>query len=1132
MDDAATGSELDPDERTAFMSPDGTPDDTGAPTHAGSRPRPLPEPDIGTMQGRYVVLETLGRGAMGRVLRAYDPKLQREVALKLVLGKVLDANARERMLREAQAMAQLSHPNVVAVFDVEELQAGLVLVMEYVPGQTLRRWSRSGGRRWDEVVAHYRKAGRGLAAAHAAGLLHRDFKPDNVLIDDAGGVKVTDFGLAKLSATETRSSIGESLDSVLGLDGLGLDGVGQPSEASGSGSIDVVLTQLGTVMGTPRYMPPEQHRGEPLEPSADQFAFCLSLWEALCGAPPFRSKELTRLYGQKQAGPPAWPSGSPPVPRPVIEAVRRGLSPEPVARWPSMEALLEALDHDPAKRRRQWLWGLGGGALVVAAVAGWWSWSSARAQQCSGARERLAGVWDEARREQAREAMLGVGASFAGPVWERTAGQLDRYADEWVAMHTEACEATTVRGEQSATVMDLRMACLHRARVELSAVTQVLAGADVEVTRNAADVVGGLPRLSRCADVEALMLDVEPPPPEEAAAVEEIRARLAEAISELRAGRFDQALARAEEARGMLAGIAYEPVVAEVALDHGVVLEELGRYAESEAALREGLRSAARFRRLDLVQELAEELMFVVGYQQRRMDEGRQLWELTLGLSLHDPVVEASAHNAYANVLAADGELAEAEAEYRRALQLREQALPPDDPELGISRSNLGLCLYSQGRYEESETELRRAVTAMEKALGPDHPTVGLFHNNLANTLSGQGRYEEAEAEIRRAMEVQEAALGPDHPDVAMAYNNLAQVLNQRGDHAGAEAQQREAIRRQERGLGAGHPDIAQSYNNLGNVLYAQGRYVEAEAELRRALPMLEAALGPEHAIVAQSRSNLGLVLHEQGRDDEAEAELRGALAQWERSLGLEHPNVGIARNNLALVLYSKDRYDEAEAEYRRVIANWEASLGAEHPNMATAYNNLSQVLIEQGKLEEAEHEQRRALAITTAAVGPEHADVARSRNNLAQLLLDRGQPEAAELEARSALALWERTLGAEHPNVAIGRHTLAKVLLARGRTAEAVALAEQALQRRLRDDALPDARAGSAFLLARALWQGGGAAERARARTLAQQAEEGFGEASADEAVADVRAWLLDPGGWRPRGPRQRAEERAARAR
>ncbi len=211
--------------------------------------------------GRYLVIDELGHGGMGQVLRAYDPKLQREVALKILQVARMSELAQQRLVREARAMARLSHPNVVAVYDVEEdTEHGVVIAMEYVEGITLRRWLKRGPT-WSEIVAHFIEAGRGLAAAHAVGLMHRDFKPSNVLVGSDGRVRVTDFGLARMTgATEDPRASPHVVGSRESTDSLSIE-----------------LTEVGAVMGTPRFMSPEHHDDETLDATTDQYSFCVAL---------------------------------------------------------------------------------------------------------------------------------------------------------------------------------------------------------------------------------------------------------------------------------------------------------------------------------------------------------------------------------------------------------------------------------------------------------------------------------------------------------------------------------------------------------------------------------------------------------------------------------------------------------------------------------------------------------------------------------------------------------------------------------------------------------------------------------------------------------------------------------------
>ena len=329
-------------------------------------------------------------------------------------------------MREAQAMAALTHPNVVAIHDVEvgADEEGVTMVMEYVAGPTLRQWLREGEHAWAEVVAALVQAGHGLAAAHRVGLVHRDFKPGNVLVAEEDRIKVTDFGLARRAWSVSDDELG-------GRDGP-VSPTTDPFASSDSVSIapgDDALTRGDVVLGTPPYMAPEQHQGRPPDARADQYAFCVSLWVGLNRVTPFRGR-LEQMFKAKLAGPPAWPKGSD-VPTRIVAAITRGLAPKPEDRWPSMEALLEALAYDPAARRRRVAWTVAGlsGAAALVAVALWTR--PAAESPCSEAQAQLSGIWDPTRRAEVEASLLGTSVPFAPATAERVRAHLDAYAGAW-----------------------------------------------------------------------------------------------------------------------------------------------------------------------------------------------------------------------------------------------------------------------------------------------------------------------------------------------------------------------------------------------------------------------------------------------------------------------------------------------------------------------------------------------------------------------------------------------------------------------------------------------------------------------------------------------------------------------------
>ncbi|HWN69964.1 MAG TPA: serine/threonine-protein kinase, partial [Haliangium sp.] len=401
------------------------------------------EPGPAARIGRYSVLRELGRGGMGVTYTAYDEDLDRKVVLKLVRSDAMDEQLQKRLRREAQALARLAHPNIVNVHDVGSHGARSFIAMELVPGKTVSAWLPADPPRpWTEVLAVFRQAGEGLRAAHAAGLVHRDIKPANIIVGDDGRVRVLDFGVAQLDGPDEA-----------------LTGVPDRHEAPWAAEH---LTKTGSLVGTPAYMAPEQLEHGIADARSDQFAFCVSLFQCLYRKLPFSGQSArARLETMRQGRIAEVPNDSA-VPHWLHGVIVRGLRFAPEDRWPSMDALLAELARDPARTRRRWSMGiLGGGiaALGVVAVIGL-TGSDRRAAVCTGASARIAEVWNQEQKVAIERAMLATGVSYAAGTWQRTRALLDRYADEWAAAHTDACEATAVRHEQSGEVLDQRMQCL------------------------------------------------------------------------------------------------------------------------------------------------------------------------------------------------------------------------------------------------------------------------------------------------------------------------------------------------------------------------------------------------------------------------------------------------------------------------------------------------------------------------------------------------------------------------------------------------------------------------------------------------------------------------------------------------
>ncbi|HSP77080.1 MAG TPA: serine/threonine-protein kinase, partial [Myxococcaceae bacterium] len=514
-----------------------------------------------TVAGRYTVLEWLGQGGMGVVLAAYDARLDRRVALKLLryredeesTGGSASNSLEARLVREAQAMARLSHPHVVAVYDAGTLEDGsLFIAMEYVEGQTLRQWCAQRARPWREVLGAYLSAGRGLAAAHAAGLIHRDFKPDNVLVGQDGRVRVTDFGLARVGSDTPEQSPVPEEQSPHPL----------PSGPWSSGS---ARTVAGSLLGTPGYMALEQLQRRPADARSDLFAFCASLYEALYGHLPFSGDSLGELARAQQEERVVPPPPASEVPAWVARVVLQGLRADPSQRPASMETLLAALEDDPEAKRKARLRtaALVGGVTVLAGLA---AWGLVRQQGpgCGDMESRLAGVWDAPVKERVRKALEDTGLPYARDTAERVSAVLDGYASAWVRQRTEVCEVGRGGAARPGSLALLQEYCLERRRSQLRALTELLArGPDRELVDRAVQAAQSLPPLAYCADARALTAAV--PPPEEPA----VRARvesLQERVDRLQAlhdaGKFREGLSLGDSLRGEVEQSGYAPLQA------------------------------------------------------------------------------------------------------------------------------------------------------------------------------------------------------------------------------------------------------------------------------------------------------------------------------------------------------------------------------------------------------------------------------------------------------------------------------------------------------------------------------------------------------------------------------------------
>ncbi len=944
-------------------------------------------PGHGTTLGRYLVLERLGSGGMGVVFAAYDPDLDRKVALKLLHGTAGDEE-RQRLLREAQAMARLAHPNVVTVHDVCLVGERIFIAMEFIDGQTLGAWTRERKRSWREIVEVLLPCAQGLVAAHQAGIVHRDFKPDNVLIGKDGRARVSDFGLARPTA----------------------DGRGWVAASGSASGGQPMLTRAGALVGTPAYMSPEQFRGAPADARSDQFGFCVTAYEALFGVRPFEGKNIAELADAVQSGRIREPPKSS-VPRWLRQLVVRGLATDPAARHDGMAAIVRVLE---ARRRagKRWIAAaafVGGTALGVAGLH--WATAGLRLPCDDDDVEALAGAWSEQRKLSLVEGLAAVPSPFAKDTAERVGGQLDAYAQGWVDMRREACQATHVRHEQSDELFDLRMSCLERRRARMHALVDALLASREASIEHALLAVASLPPVADCGDVARLNAEVpEPDDPQLRATVETLRLEL-DAIAALDAtGQTREGLTRVQALDARVRELDYRPIAAEVALQLGRLLGDAGEYAAAAEHL-ERAHMTARASRHDRVAAAAiVALVDAVGYDLLQLDEGRRWARLAEAdvERVDDPMLRASLWGHHADLESAAGNHRVALELDRLAFALVSGVKPDDVITRAAGLRRIGNDHFSLGEYQLALDYGERALAMAEPQLGSDHPALAAWLKVVGNALYLLGRTDEARVAYQRALTLLESAHGREHPDVAGMLLNLANTI--RDEPQRTLEMQLEALGILERTLGAEHPDLTESLNNVGKSLEDMGKLREALPYLERSAKIAEDRFGSDHPDVADALNAVGRVRQELGEPSLALELHRRVLEIRKAKLGDRHPQVGVALHNIAQDLDALGRTDEARKHYQQALVVLETALGPDHSGVATVCTNLGNHLRKHGDPEGAREQHERALAIQRKLYGAKNSRTGGSHYNLAQALVDLGRCEEARPHYEAALAVFTDT--------------------------------------------------------------------------------------------------------------------------
>jgi tetratricopeptide (TPR) repeat protein/predicted Ser/Thr protein kinase len=949
-----------------------------------------PAIERGQTIGRFVVLEQLGTGGMGVVYAAYDANLDRKVAIKLLRSQAAESDeARVRLLREAQAMARIDHPNVLRVHEAGTLGERIFIAMEFASGGTLRSWLARELRSTQDVVRVFAQAGRGLAAAHAAGLVHRDFKPDNVLLVGDGQARVTDFGLVGVVGEQPAARPSGDLDKPL----------------SENTPLSRDLTRTGALMGTPAYMSPEQFCGGLVGPAADQFAFCVALYEAVYHARPFGGATFPELCASVVAGAIQPPPKDSDVPARIRRVLMRGLAQDADRRYPSMELLLADLVADGGNPQRTVLVAVAACIAVGGALGAVFALNARNTAACSGAEARIATVWGDAQRHELATAIDAPNRPYTRVVRERAIPLVDAWARSWQAGYLGACEDTRVRKVQSEHLMDLRVQCLNHdldaARTSLEALSASRDGA----IDHAIDVARALPSIAACADTETLQAEVAPPPPEARDAVERARAKFDRAAAQYKLEHYPDAIALANEALAEARATNYAPMIARALLLVGRLQLATGD-ANALDTIATSMRTAAAAGDVETMMRAASRRVVKMAYK-GNFPIGDEISATAEALAAHAtlrPETRVDLEDAVGLLFSREGKQDDAQKHYERALQIATKELPADHSQTITTLSSLAVLAAERHQFTEAKKLFEQVLAAEERVVGKDNRDYALALDNLASVHTDMGDVLHTKEMWEQSLAIRVAALGPDAPDVAT------------------------------------------SYSNLGTYYASVGNYGEAKASYEKALAIQHKLHGEGGIEASGTQENLGLVLTHMGDYEGARALLEQVRALSEKTYGADDPRVGGVLTNLASVATEQHRYDEALGLLARSHAMALKTYGAGDATVLDIENDQVETYTKANKLGEARELASHVLSAAKGALAADDVVLAHALANAARLQLEKGDFAGALATYDRAAPIFEAKLGSGHPDLAFALAGKAKALVKLHRDGEAAPLFERAL--------------------------------------------------------------------------------------
>lgn len=840
----------------------------------------------GTKLGRYVIIQMVGEGGMGEVYSAYDPELDRKVALKLVHAEFFeepDDPAGSRLLREAQAMAKLSHPNVLSVYDVQSIEGDLAIAMEFIEGMTLSRWCKAEKRTWKEVLKMYIHAGEGLNAAHQAGLVHRDFKPDNVLVRKDGRVFVTDFGLVR-QANEEGKALGDRSMLVV-----------RKEKVVSQKALKANLTKTGTLMGTPAYMAPEQLQGQEVDARADQYSFFVSLYEGLFGERPIEAKSLEEYQKLTSSKEIVVPKKSD-VPHWLRAIVRKGLSKEPEKRFGSMGEVLTALRNERAKRRRSALIAI---CLVLATAIGtaFAARINTRAKfHCEVPIDEFVGIWDDTIRAKIGEAFAKSGVKYASEINSRILAQLDSYQQDWRKVFIESCRDTHMRQLYSVDILGRRVDCLRKLKESFRTLAiNLSAQVDHRVINNALNAVYDLPQIKSCSDVKALLSEQRDSPeqagPMTKPQIQSLKITIEEISTLDKLGKYKEGLVLARNTQEKAKRLGYLPLLAETTYWLGALLEKNGDYKSAEQILTDAAHRYGFARDVDGYTKSLERLAYTIGVRQERFDDGlriaQSLEDPTLGKVGTNELVLAKCFNTVGSLYSQHQKPGQAIPRFQKSIALLEKNLGPTHPTLAEPIMNLGTAYVRASNFAESYRLHLRALQIYEKASGPQHPSVANALLAIANDRVGSEQLADALNDATRALRIMRVTLGEDNPLLAKALFTIGYINYRLDKNNESYKSYQEGLDIAVKGFGKENSLTVWLHYGLGNTLFEMKRFQDADEHYRQFLDSAKQSRDFDDG-VAFVLYNQAKMIVLQGGSSRRAAEYANLAIQYYESRGIQ----------------------------------------------------------------------------------------------------------------------------------------------------------------------------------------------------------------------------------------------------